>query len=350
MSHFGNRRLADRRQALFGGAALALGGALGGAGLVGCRRVEAPVDEQGRVRLRVASDGPAEARHGGVYAAIASGAYERRGLNIQIVAGDSVGDAAQRLARGTAELGMASDGASLFALAAEGAPVRAVAAFFQRDPAALMVRDVPGLDGLSDLDDRPVLLAQAATSPAWAWLKANAGFTDATLQPFAGDLQPFLDDPTAVLGGLVTSDPYRIQRLGGFEPRTLLLAEEGYPAYGGLVLAPNAFARDNAEALRSFIAATAEGWRDYMRGDPSPADALIRRSNPDLSEPALTAAREALRDNGLVDGGDAALYGLGAMTAERWQAFFDMVSQAGLTPTGLNWRDAFTDNYLPGRG
>ena len=48
--------------------------------------------------------------------------------------------------------------------------------------------------------------------------------------------------------------------------------------------------------------------------------------------------------------GDAALYGLGAMTAERWQAFFDMVSQAGLTPTGLNWRDAFTDNYLPGRG
>ena len=70
----------------------------------------------------------------------------------------------------------------------------------------------------------------------------------------------------------------------------------------------------------------------------------------DLSEPALTAAREALRDNGLVEGGDAALYGLGAMTAERWQAFFDMVSQAGLTPTGLNWRDAFTDNYLPGRG
>ena len=63
-----------------------------------------------------------------------------------------------------------------------------------------------------------------------------------------------------------------------------------------------------------------------------------------------SAAREALRDNGLVDGGDAALYGLGAMTAERWQAFFDMVSQAGLTPTGLNWRDAFTDNYLPGRG
>ena len=49
-------------------------------------------------------------------------------------------------------------------------------------------------------------------------------------------------------------------------------------------------------------------------------------------------------------GGDAALYGLGALTEERWQAFFDVTSQAGVYEAGLNWRDAFTDNYLPGRG
>jgi len=57
-----------------------------------------------------------------------------------------------------------------------------------------------------------------------------------------------------------------------------------------------------------------------------------------------------MNTNSIVEGGDAALYGLGTMTNERWQAFFEATSGAGVYPSGLNWRDAFTDNYLPGRG
>ncbi len=117
-----------------------------------------------------------------------------------------------------------------------------------------------------------------------------------------------------------------------------------------MVLSPDGFARDNAAALRSFIAASAEGWRDYIRGDPAPADALIKQANPEMTQDVLDQARVKLSENGVVDSGDAALYGLGAMTAERWQAFFDTTSGAGVYPAGLNWRDAFTDNYLPGRG
>jgi NitT/TauT family transport system substrate-binding protein len=69
-----------------------------------------------------------------------------------------------------------------------------------------------------------------------------------------------------------------------------------------------------------------------------------------MTQAVLDQAREKLRDYAIVDGGDAALYGLGAMTAERWQAFFEVTSQAGVFDPGLNWREAFTDNYLPGRG
>ena len=62
------------------------------------------------------------------------------------------------------------------------------------------------------------------------------------------------------------------------------------------------------------------------------------------------AARDKLRDNAVVDGGDAALYGLGAMTEDRWRAFFEATSQTGVYDPGLNWREAFTNAYLPGRG
>ena len=69
----------------------------------------------------------------------------------------------------------------------------------------------------------------------------------------------------------------------------------------------------------------------------------------DLDE-TLAQAREALNANSIVEGGDAALYGLGAMTEDRWRQFFEVTSQAGVYPAGLNWKSAFTDNYLPGRG
>ena len=50
----------------------------------------------------------------------------------------------------------------------------------------------------------------------------------------------------------------------------------------------------------------------------------------------------------MVDGGDAALYGLGAMTPERWQAFADQTQ--GAYPAAPDWREAFTGQYLPSRG
>ena len=138
--------------------------------------------------------------------------------------------------------------------------------------------------------------------------------------------------------------------MAGFTPEVFLLADEGYPSYATMVLAPNAFARDNARALRSFIAASAEGWRDYIQGDGKAADALIRRDNPDMTQDVLDQARAKLKSHGIVDGGDAALYGLGTMTAERWRAFFEVMSEAGVYPANLDWRQAFTTQYLPGRG
>ena len=84
--------------------------------------------------------------------------------------------------------------------------------------------------------------------------------------------------------------------------------------------------------------------------DASAADALIRKDNPDMTQAMLDQARDKLRDNAVVDGGDAALYGLGAMTEDRWRAFFEATSQTGVYDPGLNWREAFTNAYLPGRG
>ena len=344
----GNRPLLNRRRALLAGGAAALG--VTALGLRACDRSPAAVDEQGRVRLRFATDWRAQAEHGGFYQALASGAYEKRGLNVQIVQGGPGVNVPQLLAAGAVELGMGSNSFIPLNLVAAGAPVKAVAAFFQKDPQVLIAHPDPALKSIADLKGRPILLADASVNAFWVWLKAKYGFTDDEVRKYTFNLAPFLSDKRAVQQGYLTSEPYTIEQQAGFEPKVFLLADEGYPSYATMVLAPTAFARDNGATLRSFIAASAEGWRDYIRGDASAADALIRKDNPDMTQDILDQARAKLRDNDIVDGGDAALYGLGSMTEERWKAFFDVTSQAGVYDANLNWRDAFTNNYLPGRG
>jgi NitT/TauT family transport system substrate-binding protein len=334
----------SRRLVLAGGVAVTA------MGLASCGGSEAPVDDQGRVRIRFATDWRAQAEHGGFYQALASGAYARRNLNVEIIQGGPGVNVPQLLAAGAVELGMGSNSFIPLNLVAEGAPVKAVAAFFQKDPQVLIAHPDPALTGIADLTGRPFLLADASITAFWVWLKAKYRFTDDQVRKYTFNPAPFLADSRAVQQGYLTSEPYTIEKEAGFEPRVFLLADEGYPSYATMVLSPDGFARDNATALRSFIAASAEGWRDYMRGDPRPADALIRTANPDMTQDILDQARAKLSEYGIVDAGDAALYGLGAMTEKRWKAFFDVTSQAGVYPPNLNWRNAFTDNFLPGRG
>jgi len=346
MTSRGNRRFQPDRRALIAGAgALAAATALGA-----CNGSEVEPDADGRIRLRFATDWRAQAEHGGFYQALASGAYEKRGLNVQILQGGPGVNVPQLLASGAVELGMGSNSFIPMNLVAEGAPVKAVAAFFQKDPQVLIAHPDPALESIADLAGRPFLLADASINAFWVWLKSKYGFTDDQVRKYTFNPAPFLADPRAVQQGYLTSEPYTIEKEANLVPRVFLLADEGYPSYAAMVLAPTAFARDNAPALRSFIAASAEGWRDYIQGDGNAADALIRRDNPEMTQDVLDQARAKLKANGVVDGGDAALYGLGAMSEERWQAFFDVTSQAGVYPTGLDWRQAFTTQYLPGRG
>ncbi|HEY1225490.1 MAG TPA: ABC transporter substrate-binding protein [Brevundimonas sp.] len=344
MSRDQNRPFASRRAVLAGGIVATA------AALAACKPAEVEPDTEGRIRIRFATDWRAQAEHGGFYQALASGAYARRGLNVQIVQGGPGVNVPLLLASGAVELGMGSNSFIPMNLVAGGAPVKAVAAFFQKDPQVLIAHPDPSLETIADLAGRPFLLADASKTAFWVWLKAKYGFTDDQVRSYTFNSAPFLANRRAVQQGYLTSEPYTIQQEAGFTPKVFLLADEGYPSYATMVLAPNAFARDNARALRAFIAASVEGWRDYIHGDAKGADALIRKDNPEMTQAILDQAREKLRANNIVDGGDAALYGLGTMTAERWKAFFDVTSEAGIYPANLNWRDAFTTQYLPGRG
>lgn len=327
----------DRRSLLTGAAALGLS-----ATAVACGSSEPATDENGRIRLRLAVGQPSSAGLGGFYQALATGLYEARGLNVQMIRPGFGQDVPRALASGNAELGLADDSFMPLRLVAEGAPVKAVAAFFQQSPQAL-IRHAPEAVNRAPASTGPIQVAEADRDTLWPWLQARLGYTDSQLADL--DLEAFRADPRLTLLGHIAREAVELGESGAPALDVRLLAEDGYASYGALILAPTAFARDNEDALRAFIAASIEGWADYIGGDPDPAHALIRRANRDQSPARLDGARAALREAGIVTGGGLAA-GIGAMSVDRWQAFFESAVEAGVAPADLDWRQAFTTDYL----
>jgi NitT/TauT family transport system substrate-binding protein len=103
-----------------------------------------------------------------------------------------------------------------------------------------------------------------------------------------------------------------------------------------------------ADLVRRFLAATEEGWHSYLDGDPRPGNALIKQANPDMTDALLAYGRGALISHGIVISGDAARLGIGAMTDARWADFFHSMVKAGLYPADLDYRAAYTLQFVGG--
>jgi NitT/TauT family transport system substrate-binding protein len=296
--------------------------------------------------IRFATDWRAQGEHGGFYQALATGEYEKRGLKVSIIQGGPGVNIPQLLAAGAVEMGMGSNSFIPLNMAREKAPVKAVAAYFQKDPQVLIAHPDAGIAKIADMKGHPILLADASVTAFWVWLRSKYGFTDAQVRKYNYSLAPFLADKKAVVQGYLSSEPYTIEKEAGFKPATFLLADEGYPGYATMVLAPEALIRDNPAAVRAFVEASAAGWKDYLAGDPSKADAMILKDNPEMTAELLANARKQMRDYGIVDSGDAKTGGVGVMTDARWAEFFRVASEQGVYPKDMGYRSAYTLEFV----
>ncbi|HEY3695836.1 ABC transporter substrate-binding protein [Phenylobacterium sp.] len=299
-----------------------------------------------RTPISFATDWRAQAEQGGFYQALATGEYARRGLDVTIKQGGPGVNVPQLVSTGAIDLGLGSNSFIVLNLASEKVPVRAVAAFMQKDPQVLIAHEGQGIDQIGDLKGHPILLSDASVTAFWVWLKAKYGFTDDQVRKYTFNSAPFLADPRVAQQGYVTSEPYTLETVAKVKPKVFLLADAGYPGYAAMVLAPDSLIARNPAAVKAFVEASAAGWKSYLHGDPKPGDALILKDNPEMTQAVLDQAREKMRSYGLVDGGDAGTAGLGAMTDARWAEFFAMASGQGVYDKATDYKRAYTLQFL----
>jgi NitT/TauT family transport system substrate-binding protein len=202
-----------------------------------------------------------------------------------------------------------------------------------------------GVGSLADLKGRKIMISPDTRIGFWRFLKSKYGFADDQIAPYTFNLAPFLADPKTVQQGYVTSEPFQIERTGQ-KAQVMLLADSGYSSYASVVTTSRKLAENNPALVRRFVDATVKGWLSFLNGDPSPANALIKRDNPDMTDAMLAYGRTKIKEYGLVDSGDAQISGIGVMTDARWKAFFDLMAADGLYPKNMDYKRAFDTSFV----
>jgi NitT/TauT family transport system substrate-binding protein len=219
-------------------------------------------------------------------------------------------------------------------------------AVFQKDPQVLITHPRSDIKSIADMVGKPIMIGDAATATFWPWLKAKFGFSDNQIRKYTFNLAPFLVDKTAIQEGYLSSEPYAIERESGEKPQIFPLADAGYPGYANMVLVPDSWINNRPQAVQAFVDASIEGWMDYLYGDPSPGNALIKKDNPEMTDDVIAQAIDKMRRFGIAISGDAQTRGLGAMTDLRWQEFFTTMAAEGVYPRDLPYRDAYTLQFV----
>lgn len=323
------------RALIAGWAAWSLGGALAMA------QVPATLD-----KVSFGTNWVAEAEHGGFYQAVADGTYRNYGLDVTIVpGGPNVNNRIQLLA-GKIDFFMSANTLQSFDAVANNVPVVAIAAIFQKDPQVFLAHPETKVTRLEDLKPLTLFVSKEGMPTYFQWLKSEFGFSEDKVKPYTFNPQPFIADKASAMQGYVTSEPFAVERKAKFKPTVLLLADYGFNAYSTLIETRSALAESKPDLVQRFVDASIVGWYNYLYGDNAPGNALIKKTNPEMTDDLLASSVVAMKRHGIVDSGDALRDGIGAMSDARMADFFSRMVRAGVTRRDIDYRKAYTLRFV----
>ena len=155
-----------------------------------------------------ATNWKAQAAHGGFYQALADGTYKKYGLDVEIQQGGPQVNNRPMLPAGKVDFLMTGNMLMAFDNIKQKVPTVVVAAYFQRDPQAIIAHPGQGIDKFADIAKaKTVLLAKDGQISYWQWMKKAYGVRDEQVRPYNYSLSQFLADKQSVQQAYATSEP-----------------------------------------------------------------------------------------------------------------------------------------------
>jgi putative hydroxymethylpyrimidine transport system substrate-binding protein len=321
--------------------------------VAGCGEKSEPTAGAGKTEsLKVMLDWFPNPDHAGLYAAQASGEYQRAGLDVEFVAPPDASAPLKLLQAGRVDLAISYEPDVLLARD-QGADVVAVGALVQKPLTSLMSVGDKAITDPKQLANKTVgtagipyqsaylhtILARSGVNPD-SVKEVNVGFklTQAMLSKKVD----------ATIGAFWNVEGVQLQQAGR-KPHILRMEDLGVPTYDELVLAAARKDLDEtgASKVRRFLQATARGYQ-LVKEDPDKGVDALLKANPDLERDFTSASVKSTlpvflpeddsKPFGWQEPRDWAAY-------EKWMRANDL-----LKPPVQGERAPLTNEFLPGEG
>lgn len=289
--------------------------------------------------------------HTGLYVAQAKGYYKDAGLDVTIVQPPEDG-ATALVAAGQAQFGVTGQDTLAGALALdEPLPVTAVAALLQHNSSGLIARAGEGMDRPAGMEGKvyatwnsPIELAMIK----YLMEADGADFDTLTLIPNnitdePGALEAHQADSIWVFygWGAITAE------LRGFDYDFIYFKDYGevMDYYTPIMTANNDFLKNDPEAAKAFLAATAKGYEYAIENPEEAAKILIEGDTTGSlkdSEELVVASQKWMCDQY-----KAEVSRWGYIDPVRWDGFYAWLTDNGLCAKPLGAGTGFTNDFLP---
>ena len=283
-----------------------------------------------------------EAEQGGFFQALADGTYKRYGLDVTIVPGGPNDNNRMMLIAGKLDFFLSANTLQSFDAVANKVPVVEVAAMFQKDPQVFLTHPESKVAKLEDLKPLTLYVSKEGIASYFQWLKSEYKFSEDKVRPYTFNSQPFIADKESAMQGYVTSEPFAIEKTAGFKPGIILLADYGFNTYSTLIETRRDLTDKKPDLVQRFVDASIVGWYNYLYGNNAPANAMIKKLNPEMTDELLAYSVNKMKEYGIVDSGDSLHDGIGAMTDARFASFFDKMVRAGVVHSDIDYRKGYT--------
>jgi ABC-type nitrate/sulfonate/bicarbonate transport system substrate-binding protein len=280
----------------------------------------------------------------GFFVAQDKGYYKDEGIDLTINPSAQSLPEVQAITTKADLLGL-SGSTTLMLARAQGIPVKAFGALFQKGPGCFLWLEKSGIKGIKDFKGKKVGGLQTAKVSTDAILGLNGMKPeDITFVPVGFEVTPLLTGQVDVLAGLVTNQVILLEQQGekvGYAPYNDL----GFVSYWNTPFALEETLKNKKDLLVAWLRASARGW-DYALKNPDEVAKLVVSKygeGLDLTNQTL----ELKRETGLIKTDTTAQKGLFWMDRAVWQQAHDaLYKQTKQLEKALNLDDVYTMDIL----
>lgn len=290
----------------------------------------------------------ADSAHLGFAMAKEKGIYEDAGLDVTLEEGRGSSVAAQLVATGQAQVGYADAGAAL-KVASQGAPIKVISTIWKSGQFGIQYLASSGIKSPADLKGKKIAVAPgtAMVPLVPVFLAANGMSED--------DVEIVSATQSAALGLLAKGDidaiaetpentvvPLKAQ---GLDVENMYFYNNGVPVVSLSLIAREDKISGDADVLKRFVKATAEGWKAAMENPEEAVDALLKifPETENSKEALMQGATYSFASVCPGGSGDA----IGATDAATWDEIYKVLTGAMEFPTDKPITDYYTNDLLP---